>query len=154
MDNSKFLKRVIVALLLVNIATLSFMWSAHFRNGRPERGHRGTFTFLTEELKLDDNQQEQYVQLRNQHREAVEELQEKSKELHDSLFGLLSTSAVDFTIANQIASAIADNQKQLELFTFSHFQKVRAICNPQQQKRFDEVISDALRMMAPKPPRK
>ena len=41
---------------------------------------------------------------------------------------------------------------QFELATFYHFQKTRSICTPDQQKKIDEVIDDALRMMAPKPP--
>lgn len=154
MDNSKFLKIVIVALLLINMATLGFMWSVHFRDGEPHHGQGDTFMFLTRELKLDAKQRLEYEQLRKQHHEAAEELQHKNKDLHDNLFKLLHTSIIDSLMVDNCTESIAAYQKQLELLTFYHFQKVRAICNPEQQKRFDGVIQDALRMMAPKPPGK
>jgi hypothetical protein len=37
-----------------------------------------------------------------------------------------------------------------ELGTFYHFQKVRAICDEKQKKKFDEIIKEAARMMAPR----
>ena len=151
MDNSKFLKIVIIILLLINIATLGFMWSNHFSQGTPPHMSRDAFMFLTRELQFDDKQKEQYEQLRNDHHRAAEELQHKSRELHDDLFNLLHAPSADSVVVNQAVGNISSNQQQLELLTFYHFQKVRAICNPEQQKRFDEVIQDALRMMAPKP---
>jgi Spy/CpxP family protein refolding chaperone len=154
MDNSKFLKTVIIILLLINIATLGFMWSNHFSQGAPPHMRVDTFMFLTRELQLDDKQKEQYEQLRNEHHRAAEEIQHKSRELHDALFKMLHAPSADSALVNHAVNDISANQQQLELLTFYHFQKVRAICSPEQQKRFDEVIQDALRMMAPKPPGK
>ena len=50
------------------------------------------------------------------------------------------------------ADAIMINQKAIEMATFYHFEEVRSICTPDQQKMFDEVIKEALRMMSPPPP--
>ena len=151
MDNSKFLKSVIIILLLINIGTLTFLWFHHSPHEHPH-SNPGVAEFLIHELKLNDKQQEQFEQLRNDHHHAIEQLQEQGHQLHHHFFDLLHTSPVDSSAVEHAASAIAENQKQIELVTFYHFQKLRTICNSEQQHKFDEVIQDALRMMAPKPP--
>ncbi len=152
MDNTKFLKIVIIVLLFINIATLWFMWRTNnHHGGQPPQGREDAGGFLTHELMLNDAQQKQFSQLKEEHHAAAEELQEDARELHHQYFELLHAPSADSVIVLKFAEAIAANQKQMELITFYHFQKIRAICTPEQQKKFDEVIGEALRMMAPKP---
>ena len=152
-EKPKFLTAIIVALLLLNFGTLTFMWTHH--PGGP-RGQRpgDVFHFLVSELKMTDEQQKQYEVLRDEHHHQVEEKQQEGRKLHDTFYELLRNPKIDSLMVAQTADAIAVNQKQIDLITFYHFQKVRAICTPQQQQKFDEIIAEALRMMSPKPPRK
>src|SRR5258708_7809337 len=79
MDNSKFLKIVIVVLLLLNTGTLAFMWTNNHRMGPPPpppHERQDVFEFLTHELKFNDEQRNQYDQLRKEHHKAVEAMQE------------------------------------------------------------------------------
>lgn len=152
MDNSNFFKIVILVLLLINIATLTFMWSTsqrpqNFQPSRPDVGE-----FLTQKLQLTEAQQKQFEALKQAHHEKVETLREKNKKLHNDFFDLLKQPNIDSTSINMAADAIVENQKAIEMATFYHFKEVRAICSPAQQKKFDEVIKEALRMMAPRPP--
>jgi Spy/CpxP family protein refolding chaperone len=64
----------------------------------------------------------------------------------------LKTAVIDTVKVNELADSIVSIQKQIELVTFYHFQKVRAICTAEQQQKFDEVIDEAIRMLGPKPP--
>jgi len=158
METNRFLKVVIIALLLVNIGTLTFIWMQGNRQHGgpppppPQGEGRGVFEFLTHELQLDNQQQQQYESLRDEHHRAVEELQMNSREIHQQYFELLHGANTDSAQVNLLADSLAHIQKQIDLITFYHFQKVRSICKPEQQKRFDEVINEALRMMAPPPP--
>lgn len=52
--------------------------------------------------------------------------------------------------AERYAAEIGEDQKQIELITFAHFQKVRELCNDDQKKKFDEVIQEALKSMGPR----
>ena len=107
------------------------------------------FEFLTHELKLDPAQQEAYRKLRDEHRAGQREIQDNIRKAKDAFFALLQQPNVsDSLIQSYSARAVAADQK-LDEFTFRHFQKLRAICNAEQQKRFDEIIQDALRQMAP-----
>lgn len=151
MDNSRFLKTVITILLIINIGTLTFMWVHRPPvEGRPPRHDVGEF--LSHELNFSNNQENKFNELKKEHHQSTEMLRDKNKLFHDQFFDLMKTNPVDSTKVNSTLDSICSTQKQLELVTFSHFQKIRALCTSDQQKKFDEVIDEALRMMAPKPP--
>jgi Spy/CpxP family protein refolding chaperone len=148
MESSKFLKIVIVILLIINIATLGFIYLQRPPHGFPpppiDAGQ-----YIAHELNFTGEQEEQFNILREENKSVIEELRKASKDFHDHFFDLLKTHPSDSLLVLQMADSIVLNQKQIELATFSHFQKVRALCTPEQQKKFDEIIKDALRMMAP-----
>ena len=151
MENSRFFKTVIIILLFINMSTLAFMWMNKPPHGMPPP-RQEVGDFLMRELNFTDAQRNQFEKLRDEHRNSVRDLRDHSRDLHDSFFDLLSTGMSDSTKVVQYADSITSRQKQIELSTFYHFQKVRKICTPEQQKKFDKIIKDALRMMAPPPP--
>lgn len=147
----KFLYFIIIALLLTNAATLAFMF---MHKPKHEGNPREVSRWLTEQLKLNAVQQEQYKVLQEEHRKNMENIHQQDRNLHDRYFQLLNGEAVDSVLVNQLADSIAINRKQTELTTFYDFKKIRAICNAEQQQKFDEIIGEALRMMGPGPQRK
>ncbi len=147
----KFLYFIIIALLLTNAATLAFMF---MHKPKHEGNPREVSRWLTEQLKLNAVQQEQYKVLQEEHRKNMENIHQQDRNLHDRYFQLLNGEAVDSVLVNQLADSIAINRKQTELTTFYDFKKIRAICNAEQQQKFDEIIGEALRMMGPGPHRK
>jgi periplasmic protein CpxP/Spy len=153
MDNSRFLKIVIVVLLIINIATLAFLWTAPMRHGPPPMRGEDVAGFLSRELNFTPEQQKQFEELRKEHHDNIDNIRQQDREMHDKFFDLLCTNPVDSAFVGQMADSMSGFRKQIELLTFYHFQKVRGICTAEQQKKFDEVIDDALRMMAPKPQR-
>jgi Spy/CpxP family protein refolding chaperone len=146
MDNSRFLKIVIIVLLIINIATLAFMWMQHAHHGPDGPARHDVAGFLEHELKFTDEQRKQFDVLMEEHHEQIENIQHNGRELHNHFFDLLNKQ--DSSAVKQLADSLAKNQEQIELITFDHFKKVRAICTPEQQKKFDEIIDEALRMMA------
>jgi protein CpxP len=150
MESSKFLKVVIVILLLINIATLGFMFMQRPPHGGPPPP-MDAGNYIAHKLNFTNDQQDKLEQLRDENRNIIENLRRHSKDLHDDYFDLLQNQLVDSNNVNVRADSILANQKQIELATFYHFQKIRAICTTDQQKKFDDIIKDALRMMAPRP---
>jgi len=155
MENNRFLKIVIVFLLLVNIGTLTFLWVTKMPPPPPPHhgGGNKVFEFLVKELQLTDSQQKQYATLRDEHHAAMEATNKHNMELRHQLFDGLHTASTDTMMVHRLTDSIAANQQKLEMITFNHFRQVRAMCSAEQQKKFDEVIDEALRMMNPKPPR-
>src|SRR5437016_4737490 len=106
MDNSKFFKTVIIILLLINTGTLAFMWMHHPPHDGPPHERGDVKDFLVHELKLNNDQQNQFEMLKQQHHEAVEELQHKGRKAHDNYFNLLGNPNADSVMVSNGADSI------------------------------------------------
>ena len=174
-DKNRILAIAVVALLIINIALLAFLWTNRppkppfppdrergekmdkdrmQKDGRPEDpgfdkkipAPGGPKEFLKHELNFTDKQNQDYEKLIEQHQSDIRAIREKMMKDRDNFWNGLSATKGDSV--NISASIIGEDQKQLELVTFNHFKKVRDLCTDDQKKKFDKVINDALRMMA------
>jgi periplasmic protein CpxP/Spy len=157
MPESRFLKIIVVALLLLNLGTLGFLWMDRRDGGahRPPPHHgpggRGENTgeYLRRELQLTDEQEDAYRKMRRQHHETVMDVRDQMRDQKRELYGLMKngdTVATKGTV-NALIDSIVAEQRFIEQFTYDHFRELRALCTPQQQTKFDEVIGDALERM-------
>ncbi|HWB63026.1 MAG TPA: periplasmic heavy metal sensor [Chitinophagales bacterium] len=148
-EKPKFLLGIIAVLLIIDIGMVAFIWMGP---GRPHNvGRPDNSRFLIDELKMDQNQQQQYEKLKMQLHRQLGEVQHKDRELHDRFFSLFSAPSVDSAELEQIVDSIGASRKEIELITFRHFQQVRALCTPEQQKKFDKVIGEMMKLMGPHP---
>ena len=142
----------ILVLVLINIATLLTFWCSKkrgFNDHQPPPNRGGAAVFIIKELALDSIQQIQYLALVQEHQKAIREIKEQVKDAKEAYFGLLAdSSAKQETIDAAIAKATTI-EEQIDVKTFEHFKQVRALCNPEQKKKFDSIILDVFRMMAP-----
>ncbi len=152
--NNRWLPVITLLLITANIVTLALLWTHKSSGGKedgklpPPRGQ--VFEFLTHELKLDPSQQEVYKKLRDEHQAGVRAIRDSiQKKAKEALFALLKKPGVSDSEIHVYSGRAAAADQQLDEFTFYHFQKLRALCNKEQQDRFDEIIQDALRRMAP-----
>lgn len=122
---------------------------------RPPQG--GAIAFLVKELKLDSVQQEQLLVFRDEHRSATQDIKKKNREAKEVFFSLLEREGITETEIDKAATLSAKYDAELAKITFAHFKKIRSICTAEQQKKFDEIIHEVLRMLAgpqgPPPPR-
>ena len=143
---------VILVLVLINIATLLTFWCSKkrvFNDHQPPPNRGGAATFIIKELALDSTQQIEYAALVQEHQQAIRAIKEQVKTAKEAYFKLLSdSSAKQETIDAAIAKATT-LEEQIDIKTFEHFKKVRAFCTPEQKKKFDTIILDVFRMMAP-----
>ena len=140
MEKTKFLMVVIVALLLLNMGTLAFLWFGHRPPHPTQGGKPEAATFLIQELRLDEGQKAQYDQLFWAHRGRMDSLKDKLNQNRQQFFNGLPVG--DSTRVQ----AVLDNQRQLEMELFNHFRAVRTICRPEQQTQFEAVIQQVLKM--------
>jgi Spy/CpxP family protein refolding chaperone len=144
MNNLKFLKIIILILVLINISTVSFLWL-----NRPQKKD-DVGDFFAKELLFTKKQREQFDSLKKAHREEKEELREADQEKHDAYLNLLKKPNVDSVTIKKVADEILVIKEKEELAMFYHFQKVRAICDENQKQKFDEIIKEAACMMGSK----
>ena len=151
MKNAGLYKIIITLLVVLNLCTLAFMWFN--RPGRERQGDKQqAATFLIRELQMTKAQQEQYQRLRNEHRSKLDVLSERDKVLHKHFFDLLLLESADSVSLDAMASAIAANRKEMEFVTYEHFDLIKKILNPDQQKKFDSIFQNVIRMVLPLPP--
>ena len=161
----KILTYIIIALLLLNFGTLAFLWfhkppkpdrefmEQHEMNKPGEMMKPGEVRgFLEDQLNFNDKQREDFNKLRDEHHKSVTVIQDTIKSLKDRLFDQLISNTTDTSKINSIAASIGDAQKQVELITFNHFLKVRALCDNDQKQKFDKIMKDVVRSLDMHPP--
>ncbi|HLO83101.1 MAG TPA: Spy/CpxP family protein refolding chaperone [Chitinophagaceae bacterium] len=132
-------------LLLANAVTLVVFW---IDRTRPENGPRaGAQGFLVQQLNFNDQQQQQFEALAKDHRAKAQEIRPKIKEAKDAMFELVKQPGVSDSIKQAAAAKVSGYIMQLDLYTLEHFQKIRAICNPEQQKKFDQILNQLTMMI-------
>ncbi len=148
---NKLLIWLVILLLLANAATITMFWLGRAKHPPQPKG--SPKDFLITELKLDAKQQEQLEVLVKEHRQAAEELRGKTKEAKEAFFGLLKQTNVTDSTKQAAAKAVSVTTEELDLLTLDHFQKIRALCNAEQQQKFDKIIGQVTMMMGqPRPP--
>ncbi|AFK04240.1 hypothetical protein Emtol_3107 [Emticicia oligotrophica DSM 17448] len=150
-ENSKFrlLWVAVGVLLLLNISLLA--WISFFSKMLPREPQR---LFLETELKFDEKQAEAYRKLRHEHAEQMRSLRDGVKEMKEAYYADLDKTISEDSLKER-AEKIEGRMVEADVITFKHFQQVREMCTPEQQKHFDEVIIELIRSLErPGPPRR
>jgi len=168
MVKDRFLIVVIIFLLILNLFTLGYLMFE--RNPPPGMEERGQFEnepgnrdgirpekpdrLIINKLKLNEAQVKQFEELKKEHRQQIDLLQDSSRKYHDEYFGLLKYPQSDSIKANSLLDKIARNQVEIDKITYTHFEKIKAICDPEQKKLFDNFIDEIARSFKPPMPKK
>lgn len=153
MNKMRFLTISVFVLLLLNAFTLFIVFHMHLAGRHNPHGGEDPNSFIIKQLKLDEQQQQQFAELRNHHHEIAKAAEDEDKRLHDLYFSMLKTDNPDKSKVDSVANLIGEKRKELAIATFDHFQKLRAICRDDQKKLFDATIDDIAHMVTgEKPP--
>ena len=148
---NKLLTWLVLLLLVANAATIAFFWMNKTKHPPPPKGTPKDF--LVKELQLDTKQQEQLEVLVKEHQQAARQLRVKIKEGKENFFALLKQPAVTDSTKSELSAVVSSYISQLDMLTLGHFQKVRNLCKPEQQVKFDEIINEVTTMIGqPGPP--
>ena len=151
----KLLAGTTVLLIVLNIVIVGFMWFGSHAP-RPLRDGHGPgpdrAEVIIRELKLDDAQRKQFEQLRDEHHHIIMAVNEKDRHTHQVLFDLIKNGQDNTQASDSLINEIAENRKQIEHATYDHLARLRKICNPEQQKIFDDIIINLFRRGPDGPP--
>lgn len=147
---NKLLLWLVALLLIANAVTIAFFWLG--RGHRPPQLKGSPQEFLSKELSLDTQQQTQLEELVKEHRSAAERIRPKIREAKETLFELIKQPGVTDSAKQAAAKAVSIQTEALDLLAFNHFQKIRALCTAEQQKKFDAIIQDVIRMIGQQRP--
>ncbi len=148
--NRALLITVIIILIALNLGLVTFMWFTQ----HPPGNHEGPSTtkFLLKQLNFSKEQEEKYIQLQRNLGDSLEPVREEERRIHDRFFEMMHAENPDSVLVAATIDTMGHIRSQIEYLTFAHFRQVRAMCNTEQQKKFDAIISEAMRRMGPPPP--
>jgi len=143
---------LVLVLVVLNLGLVTFMWYSQ----RPDNGPGGPATarFLIKELNFDKTQEQQYMELQHQFTNSLEPIKRNERQMHDRFFEMLHAETPDSAQVAALIDSMGRNRGEIEFITFVHFRQVRALCNKEQQLKFDKIIAETMRRMGPPPPRK
>ncbi|MDI3318482.1 Spy/CpxP family protein refolding chaperone [Pinibacter soli] len=134
-----FLKWLVIVLLLINAATLAYLYVGVGDKKKPAPSKRGR-DFIEKELGLNAQQKIQHDSLHKIFSDKQQAIFGRIKVLKDSLY-FNSNASNDSALVDRYTQQIGAELTTLEKESFYHFKKVRGICTPEQQVKLDTIIS-------------
>ena len=151
MSKSKLLTFAVIALIVINIITLSFF----IFKGPKDRGFPGPRQspkdVVVNKLHFDDNQVIKYDELIKQHSESISKIDNKIVMLKNKLYVELSKSDNDLVVEN-LFQQIATNQTEIEKLHYNHFLDVKKLCKPDQLNDYRALTIELAELFSPKMP--
>jgi periplasmic protein CpxP/Spy len=132
---------LIIALTLLNILSISFILLSPLGSGLMG-GREHVQSFIENELKLSDLQKKEYDELRLQHFSSGDSMAVIQTAAFETMFALLKSETVDTVAVLHSAGILGSIETTRSIGLFKHFRAIRALCTPEQQKKFDTIIHE------------
>lgn len=133
MKNQKYLKIIILLLLISNLFLLGFLF---FNKPGKKEGPRN---LIIKKLHFSQEQIKKYDILIADHRSKMSQNREDVIRMRTELYRNLNNKAFE---DEALIDEIAEREKSAEVINYQHFVSVRKICNTEQQKYFDDLVMD------------
>lgn len=137
MNKEKFYISVIIALLVLNLGTLAYL----FMQGRERPPHMEPKDMIINRLELTPEQQDAFRKMREAHHRTMMDLQAQLGKAHHDLFATLTRQEDTAAVAG-ILEHINKLHSAQEEVTYNHFRQLRSILQPGQEERFNDLIDD------------
>lgn len=147
----KIVSAIAVLMMLLNGFLVYQIVSSNQRQGPPHhsKGRFGKSVIKT--LKFDQAQIEAYEKLIQEHQIVMMKLEEIRGEKLAIAFDALKGD--DTSLSNADLKELEQIERERIMFTHKHFADVKALCNPDQLPAFEQVLQQAVQMLAGPPKR-
>ncbi len=136
MNKLKLLSIVIVGLLVVNLLLVIALFMR-----KPHPNPEGPKKLIIEKLRFDDVQIKAYDQMVEWHRSEIRKSDEQILKLKNTLYSHLNEE-VDQHTKDSLIAAIANVQTYIERTHYKHFEDIKQLCKPNQQKDFEKLTQE------------
>lgn len=141
---------LLLALLAFNVGFLGSWWYGHWKAHRRMHkkfkyfgGHESKGgMFLVKELGLTDEQQNQLENLRKEHFQKVQLMEEGVARNEKRLMNALMANPADSVTANLSADSVGILKGDIQKELFDHFNNIKKMCTPEQSAKFDQLIEE------------
>jgi hypothetical protein len=152
-SKNRFLQQIVIVLILLNIATISFVvWQNSIRddNRKPKRNPEKAIAVLTDKLQLDSKQKEKLLKIRDDFFQKEEVLSTLIKAQRDSMNLEIFNESTDTARVSQLAKRVAENEYKMELYRIDQAQQLKDICNKEQLTKFKNLVLEIRDFFQPK----
>lgn len=148
MKRETLLTIAVAVLFLLNLGIIGFLLLNQMPHHPPH--HRPPVDrVIIEGLGLDNRQQEQFEELKHEHRSQMVVLDNEYNTVVEEYFNLLGSDTAGVSSKDSLESEMAAIQTKRAQVTLEHFRQLKQICTPEQQKKFDSIISKLVQVMIP-----
>lgn len=142
--NNKALIFLVIVLLLSNIGLLLYflMWKkpSHKSSG-PPKSEFSIVDYMKKEIGFNDEQTKQFQQLHELNRDSLKIIGDSIRSSKNALYKLMQlTPPANDSAVYAAVKNVSIFQQRMEMRMFRHFQRVRSICNPEQQVKLDSMV--------------
>ncbi|MQP24232.1 periplasmic heavy metal sensor [Flavobacterium sp. LMO8] len=146
MTKSKLLTFAVIALFLINIITLSFLF---FKGPRPDgRPKHSPSEIVIDILDFDEQQIIEYKKLIDKHSSQINDLDQKINETKNRLYLELASKEND-SKKDSILTILNKYTSEVEQVHFDHFLEIKKLCKPEQLDNYNKLILDLSSIFAP-----
>jgi hypothetical protein len=147
MNKFKFLTYSIIGLLFLNIGIICFLFFSR-PNRRPIQINRSPKEIIVEKLHFDANQIDKYETIIKIHKDQIDSLDTRNKEIKSELYSQLKSSIIAKTKKDSIINLFLANQKRIEELHFKHFLDIKNICKTTQLQDFNSLTEELSKMFS------
>src|SRR3972149_7757405 len=152
-NKNNFLKWIVGILLVLNIVTVTIIWTHILDKEPPVPGNYNRppdpVKLMQKELALTDIQAKLFEEKRKILFEASDRLFDEMRTLENMLKEKLFEKEYDVTLVDSITYRIGSIQTELEKLRFNHFKELISICTPEQREKFIPILK---KLMERNPP--
>jgi hypothetical protein len=158
-DKSRFWLTGLIVLAVLNISLMGFIWYNHMarRDYPPPDDNMSDMgaadDFLARELELNQEQIKVYRGLHERQVFQSDSIRTEINRLGSEMVDELFSATPDFARIQQLSEAMGEEHAVFERKIFDHFIEIKQICNPDQQERLRQLITEIIKrsLFAPPP---
>jgi len=139
----KFLVRIVILLIVLNLFSLSlFSWRDFFHKPPPRnelKDNREAPDVLKRELDLTESQDAQIKDLRSVYFGKEKVFEAMIRNERDSMNVEMFTKNTHEELVKSLAKSIANNEYNIEMLRFEQSQKLKSICKKDQLEKFESL---------------
>lgn len=152
MKTNKLLAFAVVALLIINGVLVYLLWKGKKQPRNRGGENRNMSEWLAKELNEDEKQKAEHTRLRDAHFSSMRPLFDSVNAYKKGLFNLVKETSVNESLVQSYTDKISKTEAEIAKNIFEHFKNVRAILNPDQQKKYEEIVQKMVSRKGGGPP--
>ncbi len=153
MDRTKLLTISVIGLLLLNLATISFLLIGPPKDHRRPEDKKPNEVII-DKLHFDAEQIKKFDAIIQIHKTKVETFEKDIRKNKNQLYVLLLDKEINIHKKDSLLQIISNDLNQIENLHFNHFIEIKNICREDQLKNYYDLTEDLSRIFSKeKPPR-